>query len=774
MSQTMSFLELFNHLTDSVEDHNYCFVLGSGASLASGIPTGTELVSKWISELYERQIGKKHNNKSDLEKFMLDNFETMTGFTWNGRGEYYSRVYRLRYPTETDPAIGQNALSKLMGGKNPSFGYSVVAKILTYTNHRIVMTTNFDHLIEDSLHRYVYTLPQIITSEYQAPFALIHKEVGPPVIMKIHGDNYFATKSLDSEIETISKEWNETIKFLFQRYTPIIIGYGGHDPGFMRLLSNLPRNFFKHPPFWCYYEQGGGPQNPLIKDFLIKQHGFWVPTPDFDEIMLLFSRAFQVTSLEEKHKREQENHKAAWRREFEYLCERLYNQDSIKNGDNEPYKHLLKESIEDVLGRDDREKDWWQWHYLARIAETDDEKEDFYQRGIKCVNVPEPLIASHARYNYLKNNDFMKAKGEAFDAYRRAKLKYGDENPDTLSVRQQLARILDGNDNTEAYQHYFGVLQRRKRILGDTHPDTIASLRNLSQFHLRNNELYDAQAKLEEAIEIHSEIYGDNHWLTRQLNDDYKIVQNKINSIVYGPSSVLMIHQPHFFPWLGYFNKLINCDVFIALDNVQFRDGYYQNRTRILVNKNQTGWLTVPVKKTFGKKICETQISGINWKKSFLRKLELNYKRSSFYNEIMDFIQEITDQNFESIADIALLSISETMKRIGYGHIPIKRSSEITSTKDRTERIIDICESIGVSNLIYGEGGSWHCHDYAKISSNGIKIIQQQFNKNHPRYKQFGKKFIPNLSILDCLFHCGFEGTSKVLKRSWLVMNKVY
>ena len=110
-----------------------------------------------------------------------------------------------------------------------------------------------------------------------------------------------------------------------------------------------------------------------------------------------------------------------------------------------------------------------------------------------------------------------------------------------------------------------------------------------------------------------------------------------------------------------------------------------------------------------------------------------------------------------------------TLKKLGYANIEIKRASEFSISSDSTERIVEICENVGGSNLIYGEGGSRSCHDHNRLISNGINIIQQDFLKNHPIYKQFNKSFFPNLSIIDCLFHCGFDYTGKILKNSWCV-----
>ena len=61
---------------------------------------------------------------------------------------------------------------------------------------------------------------------------------------------------------------------------------------------------------------------------------------------------------------------------------------------------------------------------------------------------------------------------------------------------------------------------------------------------------------------------------------------------------VVAIHQPNFFPWLGYFNKIARADVFILHDNVQFpkTGGTWMNRVRILVNGGPS-WLTMPVRR---------------------------------------------------------------------------------------------------------------------------------------------------------------------------------
>ncbi len=35
------------------------------------------------------------------------------------------------------------------------------------------------------------------------------------------------------------------------------------------------------------------------------------------------------------------------------------------------------------------------------------------------------------------------------------------------------------------------------------------------------------------------------------------------------------IHQPETFPWAGYFNKMMNSDLFIILNDVQYKKNKY-------------------------------------------------------------------------------------------------------------------------------------------------------------------------------------------------------
>ena len=54
------------------------------------------------------------------------------------------------------------------------------------------------------------------------------------------------------------------------------------------------------------------------------------------------------------------------------------------------------------------------------------------------------------------------------------------------------------------------------------------------------------------------------------------------------------IHQPNYFPWLGYLDKMAKADKFIIMDEVQLENKSYMCRNRILNREGEVIYLSVP------------------------------------------------------------------------------------------------------------------------------------------------------------------------------------
>ena len=58
--------------------------------------------------------------------------------------------------------------------------------------------------------------------------------------------------------------------------------------------------------------------------------------------------------------------------------------------------------------------------------------------------------------------------------------------------------------------------------------------------------------------------------------------------------TTVAILQPGFLPWLGFFNQMLRCDVFVYYDDVQFDKHGWRNRNRIKAPSGPL-WVTIPV-----------------------------------------------------------------------------------------------------------------------------------------------------------------------------------
>ena len=136
---------------------------------------------------------------------------------------------------------------------------------------------------------------------------------------------------------------------------------------------------------------------------------------------------------------------------------------------------------------------------------------------------------------------------------------------------------------------------------------------------------------------------------------------------------ICAIHQPNFFPWLGYFNKIERADVFVFLDNVDYPKSSktmstWSNLVAVLLN-GAKHWINCPVIREEGKqKICTVKINNsYDWRTKLIRTLEYNYKKSRHYHEVSEFIYDLIGYHTEYLADYNCYIIEEIVKKIRLG-----------------------------------------------------------------------------------------------------------
>ena len=216
--------------------------------------------------------------------------------------------------------------------------------------------------------------------------------------------------------------------------------------------------------------------------------------------------------------------------------------------------------------------------------------------------------------------------------------------------------------------------------------------------------------------------------------------------------TVVSIHQPDFLPWLGFFYKMKQSDIFVFLDHVQFVKNGYRNRVTIKTPQG-VQWLTVPVQHHFGQTINETAIDNRrDWRKKHLKTLEMNYKKAPFFKEIMDILEPVyLERQWLFLSEFTLRLIEAISVFIG---IKVKTftSSTMDVTGSSTDLLVDIIEKCDGAVYISGTGGKNYLQENT-FEDRGITLVYSDFE--HPVYSQLWGDFIQGTSIVDMLFNCG-------------------
>lgn len=218
----------------------------------------------------------------------------------------------------------------------------------------------------------------------------------------------------------------------------------------------------------------------------------------------------------------------------------------------------------------------------------------------------------------------------------------------------------------------------------------------------------------------------------------------------------MAMHQPNYIPWLGYFHKMANCDIFVYLDAVQYPRGRsFSPRNRIKTSNGVT-FLTIPLRHPPGRKgkvsYLEMEFADEQWKQKHLKAVELNYRRAPYFSEVFDLYREqVLRHNRFVELNIGLIETFTAYLEIT---TPQVRLSELLATfGQKSQLIVDICRAVGADSYLSGIGGGEEYNDEVYLKENGITLRYDRFE--HPVYPQLWGEFVPNLSILDVLFNCG-------------------
>jgi hypothetical protein len=224
----------------------------------------------------------------------------------------------------------------------------------------------------------------------------------------------------------------------------------------------------------------------------------------------------------------------------------------------------------------------------------------------------------------------------------------------------------------------------------------------------------------------------------------------------------LVVLQPGYIPWLGFFDQMRRSSVFVYYDDVQFDKHGWRNRNRI---KTPSGplWLTVPVLHSGRNqpRIMDTLLDARTpWARKHVKTLRQYYARAPFLGRYLPELEELLERPWTHIValDIAVVDLMARWLSLAPS---IHRSSELGIAGEKSERLLNLSRHYGADRYLSGDAAKDYL-DVALFATHGVTVDWQQFA--HPIYPQLHGEFVPFLSALDLIFNCGDESAS-ILER---------
>ena len=216
---------------------------------------------------------------------------------------------------------------------------------------------------------------------------------------------------------------------------------------------------------------------------------------------------------------------------------------------------------------------------------------------------------------------------------------------------------------------------------------------------------------------------------------------------------IVSIHQPNYFPWLGYFYKIYQSDIFVFLDDVQFTNEGLQNYHYIKTPQNSFR-LKIPVKYRFGDMIYDVQPRyELNWVIKHLKTIEMSYKKAPFFEEIFNDYKNLITVEYKNLALLNISIIRFICFKLGITTKTIL-SSEMNILTVKEEKVLDICNELQASVYYSGNGAKV----YQKEKDFTIRGLELRYSNFIPfEYPQLWGPFQSNVTILDYLMNCGYD-----------------
>jgi hypothetical protein len=225
----------------------------------------------------------------------------------------------------------------------------------------------------------------------------------------------------------------------------------------------------------------------------------------------------------------------------------------------------------------------------------------------------------------------------------------------------------------------------------------------------------------------------------------------------------VVILQPSYIPWRGYFDQIRRADLFIFYDDVQYDKHGWRNRNQIKTAQGKQ-WLTIPVHSkgvTEGIAIKDVRIDWSKpWTKNHLKALTFAYNKAPYFKDYLPLLESFYSRLDECLADFTIETTTLLSRELGITSTRFLRSSELPAIDGvKTDRLIQILTQVGAKHYISGPSARDYI-EQEKFDRAGITLEYMEYN--YREYPQLYPPFDSYVTILDLLFMTGKDARKHI------------
>lgn len=339
----------------------YALLLGAGISRSAHIPSGWE-----VEELLIKQLAATQGviNAENWHQWYKDKY---------GFSATYSSLLKAIVKTPTERVQLMRGFfeptpeEKELGWKEPTKAHRAIAKLAKDGYIRIILTTNFDRLLEDALKAEGIN-PQVICHESEIDKAtpIVHNNT--PTIIKINGDYIDCRfRNTTEELDDYPDLLKRYVRRIFEDYGLITCGWSAEwDKGLVGILNDS--SLSRYNSFFASV----GKTSDIIKTLAATKHGEIMSIDSADN---LFTDIFeQISALAQSNTSRSMSHDVMMARVKKYLSSEQYSieySDLIEKLGTEAYDKIIAKANYNVRLSPDLFSLYLDWHHNAVRALID-------------------------------------------------------------------------------------------------------------------------------------------------------------------------------------------------------------------------------------------------------------------------------------------------------------------------------------------------------------------------------------------------------------------